>query len=474
MMKRYLKESGVLTIGSFTQKIITIVLLALLSRLFGPVGIGQWTLSLVTITWFSQFSTLGLEVALTRFIAKTHSERLNFYPKFKKISSIILTVSLLASMVHFALSDFLANIVYHDSSMVLYLQIASPLIFLGNLYVLMYFSFRGFRQFGKMVLMDNLKQAVYFILTFAIIYFTGFGVESVLIGSVLSTLLIIIFFLKPLISHISLFKSFKKVFTESLYSFSVANFLIVVLSVISVNLDKFFLGVFLSPSDVGVYFSAFTFLSVLNIFSVSLSNTVLPASAQLKTKKKKEYFLNNSIRYSLLVYLVFSSIIGLFPESLPLVFGEEFMTAMPLAFPLFMMGVFQLVYSILNKYHIGIGKVNKIPVIYFIGLITNSIVMFYLINMFGAFGAALSQIIYYSVLFALFIVVLKSKIGKENYVIMFVNLLLLTVLRELYKINYLNRLLISLIIIIIVIITLFFFVEKREKEFAVKKIKEFF
>ncbi|VVB75999.1 Polysaccharide biosynthesis protein [Candidatus Tiddalikarchaeum anstoanum] len=473
MIKQYLKESAVLTVGSVTQKVVTVIALMIISRIFGPLGVGQITLSLVSVTLFSEISLLGLETTLSKFLASYQKDKINFLPYYKIIIFIVLATSTIAAVLHFTFSRFLAITIYNDISIEPLLKIASLIIIFGNIYTIFYFSFRGLRDYVKMVLMDNIKQVLYLaiIIVLAVIYKQD--ITSIVLATVVSTILVLIIFLKPLINKISLLEKFKTELRRDILNYSLIAFVITIMGIISQNLDKILIGSLLSTIDVGFYYSAFTFLSILNIVSVSLANTMLSASSQLE-EDKKEYFINKTLKYDIILYFTASILFATIPETIIIIFGDEFRNAVTLAFPLFIAGLFQLTYSILNKFYFGSGDIKKMPLLYLLGLVIDAVALIFLIDRFGVFGAGISQIVYYLSMTVMLILMFKTKINKNIIWLTFVNTVAILILREAYKFDLYLRIIVSILVILASFCIIISVITKDEKDYIFNKIRKVF
>ena len=93
--KRIVKNAGVLIIGEVLSRILSFILIIMIARQFGEVGLGQYSFIFAFVGLFSVFSDFGTSVLMTRELSKSTSKAKEFFAKslgLKIIISIFATI----------------------------------------------------------------------------------------------------------------------------------------------------------------------------------------------------------------------------------------------------------------------------------------------------------------------------------------------------------------------------------------------
>src|SRR3989338_3429674 len=138
-LKRLVKTSMIVFFGLILSKLFTYVYRIYIARSFGPEQYGLFSFGLVVLGWFVTFSSLGLADGVLRYVAMYRAK--NNHEGIKKTIKLCLYCSiissLVASVILFFSSEFIAVNFLHNSQLIIYLKAFSiliPIIILGNIY----------------------------------------------------------------------------------------------------------------------------------------------------------------------------------------------------------------------------------------------------------------------------------------------------------------------------------------------------
>ena len=122
-LKLLAKSSVVVLIGIFFAKLFTYLYQIIIARHFGPETYGLFTLSIMIVGWFVAISSLGLNQGLLRYVSKFRTKNQN--KEIRTIFNFSFKLSIFTSfslaILLFILSDFIANNIFHEPSISIYL-----------------------------------------------------------------------------------------------------------------------------------------------------------------------------------------------------------------------------------------------------------------------------------------------------------------------------------------------------------------
>jgi O-antigen/teichoic acid export membrane protein len=230
----------------------------------------------------------------------------------KEASSLIRTVLSIQFLVSFFLS--LAMILFAKDISMIFLKTSEyafqiQIIGLGahiqTLIVFFDAVIRSLQQFGKVAKAKFVANVISRIVALILFFLTGFNgyLGGLLIGSILTLIMLVHYSRQHLSWNASIAEDYKH-----LIRFSFPYYLSNISRYIVINIDKYIVGLFLSPSYLATYFVASRIVEYLKQIIDSLMNPIFPKIAELKAGKmdRIENAFLKSFRYLTFLFLPLS------------------------------------------------------------------------------------------------------------------------------------------------------------------------
>ncbi len=408
------------------SKIGSLIFTIILARMLLPELFGLYSLALTIILTLITITDFGLGVTTTRYLADSKNQKIA-RSRFLFLFNIRVILAFLVSLVLFFIAPEIASF-YKNPNLILPLKIGALYLFLTSIYALIGPVLLALQKLKYNAVTEALFQffRIFLVLIFLFYYKT---IESVFLALSLAT-----FFALSFVIYFVFIKNFPFLFKgekepverKRMISFSSFILLGSMGMLIFSNIDKLFLGYFVSPEFIGYYTIMMTL--VLGIFGFfSFTSVLFPKFTEIEKADLKEVF-HNSIKYlSIISFPATFGLAYLFLPFINLIYGSIyvpaehysvlFFTAFILAF-LLLEGILTPIYKML----FNAKEQAKIPAFTtFSSAILNIILNFIFISYFikfsmahALFGAALATIISrYADLFVL-IVIIKHKLGISS------------------------------------------------------------
>jgi len=363
-----------------------------LSRTLGPEGYGIINFSLSIIGYFIVFSQFGIYIYGTRQISKKKNKGKQ---GLKSVFSNLFITNIFLSFCSFLL---LFIYIYFDSSISDYKLI----LYILGMQVLFQFLkvdwfFKGMEEFDKITKISIATRTINLILIFIFINNkTDYLNYAVII--------LFIFFLNNMIMIYYIFKdnlfNLEVNIDKVMFNLKSMTFIafMVITTKIYISIDSVMIGYILGPTQVGLYSVAMKFNKlVLSIIS-SISLVIFPKISSLlesNEKNKINKILNKSLHGILLIAIPSSFGLFILTEDLILVFSgidyiDSLLTMRIMSFLIIIITVSTI---ILNQIIYPRGLEKKTIKMRWIGLVTNVILNFLLINKLGIVGAGIASVI---------------------------------------------------------------------------------
>lgn len=273
-LRLLLKTSFIVFLSVIIAKILNYAFKLIVARNFGPEVYGLFSLSLVVVSFFTAFASMGLFDGLVRYISiyrgRSENEKITKIIFFSLKISFIL--GLITAAIMFFSANFAANVIFHNSELVIFLKIFSltlPFSMISSIYLS---SLRAFEKITAYSVSINVFQN--FARVLALIVFILLGINSwAVAGSYLISIIILALISyvlgNSIIKKIVLRKNLtkrdeKKIYLELLnYSWPL------MFAGITFNIlywcDSILIGYFKDVAQVGYYSMAITLISLLAI-----------------------------------------------------------------------------------------------------------------------------------------------------------------------------------------------------------------
>lgn len=395
---KFLKSFSIYTIASIIEKGITLFLLPVFTFYLSPKDIGSLVLITSLITFSQPLLTLGIPGAIS--VAYFKEERSNYNSYF--VSSIILPF--LIGVGTFLILFFFADLI-HDYFKISPVWIATiPLIsFFLFVNSLLLITYQIENQPDKYVAFSLSTTLVNILISLLLVITFKFGFEGRLYGfyfSALFSFIIAVFLLfkKDLLCIKSI--SIKNAKDSILFGLPLIPHMLG--GMVIMMSDRLFIDHFLGKSELGVYNIGYVIGSMLSVFSGAFANAIIPFSYDLFAKETYEAKIKVVKVYWMFIVLLMILLFGVVICA-PFVFkwfvndrfsgGSKYV--MWIAVGYFFQGLYLLFANI-------IFYLKKTKVLFywsFINVIINLSLNYFLIQKFGALGAAYALCLSYFIFF---------------------------------------------------------------------------
>ena len=297
------------------SKIGSLIFTVILARMLFPELFGLYSLALTIILTIITLTDFGLGSAITRYLAESKDKR-TARSRFIFLFNVRIALSLLASILLFIFASSIAYF-YKNPSLILPLKIGSLYLFLTSIYTLLGAVLLAFQKLKYNALIESVFQ-IFRVFVVIIFIFYSKSVESVFLAISLAT-----FFAVSVGIYFVFIKLFPFLFRgekepiqrKRMLSFSSFILISSMGMLIFSNIDKLFLGYFVTTEFIGYYTIIMTLvLGVTGLFS--FTSVLFPKFAEIEKIELKNVF-HNSIKY--LSMISFPATIGLAYLSLPLI-----------------------------------------------------------------------------------------------------------------------------------------------------------
>lgn len=397
-LKKIVKGAGIVFIGLLISKLLTYGYRLIAARI-GVEEYGLLSLGLAVFGVLTTITVAGLNMGVLRYAAFYKGKKDNERIKGVIVSSlkISLILSLIFIFVMFFSAEWVALNLFHNAGLIIILKMFSFIIPFFSLGMILLAAIIAFQKVEYSTITKEISEnLIRIILTIGLVY-AGYGLFGAIAGymiAIVSSFILAFYFLQKKVFQI-LKTPVKSVFmTRELFSYSwplmFTNILYMVLS----WTDTLMLGYFRTASDVGIYNAALPTATLLTVISTALLGIFVPIITELlaqnKSRELERVYKVTSKWAFFLNFPVFLIMISFSEQILRITFGIKYVGG---ATPLMILSGGYLVYSIFifsTKILQVIGKTRWILFITAITAISNAILNFYLIPIYGLIGGAIA------------------------------------------------------------------------------------
>lgn len=385
----------------------------LITRKFGSVVFGRYTLAVTFSQFIVLIFTLGFPNGIIRLL--TDSNHYDIKPKsnfINKVFWITLILSISISIILYINSDFIALYLFKDESLIEYIKIISFFILPLMFHEIFLNIFRGKKDFKKY----NFFLFVLPPLLFLIIYFLFFNHNlnetSVIFSFLLSIFTVLIL---EIIFSSKLKSSIQNNYpTKQLLKLSLPMMLSGTILFLLSWTDIFMLGIMVSLKDVGIYSAAFKIASIGLIIILVFNVVIGPKIAELYNNNyisKLKTTINKTTQLITFLTIPIFSIIIIFRKEILRFFGDDFILGESV---LIILSTGVLINAISGNVDQILNMTNHQKImknITLFCLVENIILNYLLIPVYGINGAAWSSLITTASLNFISIYFIKKKLG---------------------------------------------------------------
>lgn len=354
-----------------------------LARMFGPEDFGTFGVVMSFLLVVQLFVITGIPIALQKFIAENYwaSKLL-----FRKTIPWHLLYSFGVWGAFWLGAPFIA-MWFSDSSLTLYLQIASFDIIFYGLYKYYLSLHNGLHAFGK----QTIAGIAYSISKVAAIFglvFLGYSLKGAIVGNMLGSVgglivgLLLIRFpeVKDKLENVAFFK------------FAFTNVFYYVALQLIFSVDIWTVKYYLSPEVVGQYVSASSIAKIPYFLSLAISAALLPSISRA-TKSNDEKRVRDIVRLSLRYWLMllFAMIVvvsSIAPSLILFFFGAQYQAAGPVLAVLFAAIALVTFFAVMNTVLIARDQLKPCLSSIALLIVADVLANVFLVPKFQAMGAA--------------------------------------------------------------------------------------
>lgn len=301
--KTIAKNTGFLFLSGIIEKIISFVLIIIIARYLGDVGMGKYSLAFAYVSVFIMFSDLGISTFMVREVAKdkTKTEKL-FNNVFTLKIVLLLVSSILAVATIFLIPKF------KDVISIVFLVIISQFLIKMLIPFRNVFTSHERMEYSSLILVT---ERVFALLLCFFAISQGYGLMGILIALIISALITLI------VGYIILIKKFMKPapefdihFWKHLIKNSLPFAFFAIFMVIYFRTDTIMLSLIKGYAVTGWYNAASKIIDALTFFGFYIVTATFPAMSKFhQTSKEKLKLLFKKTFYYLWV-LAFPLAIG--------------------------------------------------------------------------------------------------------------------------------------------------------------------
>ncbi len=400
-IKDITKGASIIVVGMIIASLIGLVTQILMGRLLGPADYGLFNLGISVIFIICVLPNFGLGSGLTQFIP--HNFKQKQYLKIKEAVNFslkfTLIVGVLAGILLFIFSDQISLNVFHNSELGYVLKILAIALPFWALHLLGSLITQGYKKPNYYVYIENISMPILQLLIFIILSIIGYRLFGALLGFTISAVFASIAYI--LIFRVKLDKKVgknigiehKKSIRKEILTLSYPLFLAGFTLLFMQYADKIILGIYKTPTDVGIYTAALTIANIVIFIYTAFSFNSRPILAEyfaikdFETLRKLYSFLTRWVfllTVPITVYMIFYS-----GDILKLMFGAKF-TSGSAALSILCLGIaMNALTGISGTTLISIRKPKLNLTSEIVGAVSNIALNILLIPGFGIIGAAI-------------------------------------------------------------------------------------
>lgn len=397
------KSSFLIFFGLMTSKIFSYIYRILIARNFGAEAYGLFTLGIIFLTWGGAIAAMGFPQGFVRYLALLFARKKNetFGDLFLWGKRVVLFNAIAIGGLLFFLAPWIATVLFENSSLEMYLRLfalAIPLQVLSEVYASILRGRKQTREYTfTLHAISPVVRVGVIILTLFLVGQLEFVIPLSYVLGIFAAFVVGACFLKrvpvsvsspPQRAPLELRKEFLRYSLPLLFSLLIVTLLY--------NLDSFFIGIFLSAEQVGLYNAAVPLALLLTLFPDMLMQMFLPLITReygLGRRKEVEQLTKQTIKWILLANLFLLIIFLNYPsEIIRMLFGEEFIIVAGVLTILSLAGFFSGVALVFTNLLYMQGKSRTVFSLFLLAAGVNLILNICFIPLYGLMGAAVATL----------------------------------------------------------------------------------
>ncbi len=404
-LKILVSASFIVVITTILSKILTYLYRIIIARNYTPETYGVYSLSLMVVGWITVLAGLGFAGGLSRYIPyyRGKNEEYKSSVLVRKISLLLLISGILGMFIMLALSGFIANNLFHApelESLLMIFSVAIPFTVLAGVF---FTVLRSYEKIGWLSFIVNILQNSVKILVLIALILLGFGAKSIAFSYVagIAIALTVAYMVSRRKVSILFRKQDKKSSSakdknlmKPLISYSWPLIIFGFMSSILSWTDTFMIGLLSTTENVGFYNAALPIALLITMSTDLFRQTLLPLITKEYGKKNMQAVKSISkqvTKWLLIAAIPIFTAIYLFPEeAIRIIFGPEYLPSTD-ALKVLSVGFFVTsVFFVSPEILLMKGKSKLILANTLVVVLLNLILNYFMINLYGITGAAIS------------------------------------------------------------------------------------
>lgn len=402
-LKILVKSSVWVFIGIFLSKILGYAYRIVVARYYGPEVYGLLALSLTILGWFTLFSLLGLDAGILRYLSlySEKKDRTKAAYIVKYSLSLLLVTGIAAGILLFLFSDLIAEKIFSNSSLSIFLKLFSFTIPLTSIKTVFFPLLQVYGKYKAVLFASKILDPLVKVAGLVILIFIGINSTSVpisfLVSSIVVSLFAYFFYRIYLKQFFKIKQKEDKKIVKEMFAYSLPLVFFTISMFLLHQEDSFMIGIIKGVEDVGFYNAAVP-IAFLLMTSVSLfSFMFFPVITREYSKGKNKNVMQLSQQTGKWVYMIglpLFILLMIFPGVfIKILFGEEYLVAINALRFLSIGAIFSSVFDISKMLLSMKGKSKLILKDILVALALNTILNLILIPAYGITGAAIATMI---------------------------------------------------------------------------------
>lgn len=315
--------SGVLftAVAKYSSIIVSLVVVAILSRLLSPEDFGVITIATVILSFFAIFSDLGIAPAIVQNKDLTKND-------LNQIFTLTIYLGLFVSLFFFAISPLVTKF-YNVETLLNICKLLSINLLFSALNIVPNAILLKAKRFKFIAVRTVLVQAIIGAIA-VVAALSGFGIYSLLITPIGSS--IVIFIINYLQNPLFLKLKIQRESIRKISSYSTYQFLFSVINYFSRNIDNLLIGRYIGVVALGFYDKSYR-LMMLPLSNVAHVVTPVMHPIFSEHQQDREYIFNAYLKLlNILSYVGFPLSVFLYFEAsnlIVVVFGNQWVESVP-------------------------------------------------------------------------------------------------------------------------------------------------
>ena len=328
------RQSGIYFAGTIFTAAAGYFFKIYLARVLGAEALGLYALGMSVVGFLGLFNAVGLPTAAARFVAEYSSQGRNALLGgfLRKGLSFLSAGNLLLGVVVLAVGPWIGTHFYHSVALGRYFGFFALLMLLGVLNTFLGKCMAGYRQIGRQSIITHFVGTPINIAVAVVLISLGFGLRGYLAAQVISAVMVLTllaFSVWKITPREAWLHSREVTLEKEVVSFSAVALGIAAVHFVLGQADKVILGIYLSPTQVGIYAVAMAMVGFVPIALQSVNQIFSPMIAELHAGGNfallKELYTKLT-RWILIFTLPLAFTFIIFAHTLVGLFGRGFQT----------------------------------------------------------------------------------------------------------------------------------------------------